>query len=231
MLLLGIETATRRVGVVLASDDGMLARVELGGYADHGPPRHAEQLAPAIEYCCAEIGTTLDHVSAIAVGTGPGLFTGLRVGVTTAKTFAYAAGAEVIGVSTLEAANQYLEQEFLPWWNAHLTVVPASAADAHRALGPEHGLASALSHVEQRRVAQDYTFSYYGKKHLIAPQSIQPGLRGGTVRIERRLDGSLAVRFKDKWLQIGSCRINRSGPACGPGANDHDFFRHRRSPT
>src|SRR5439155_16512217 len=63
MLLLGIETATRRVGVVLSSDDGMLARVELGGYADHGPPRHAEQLAPAIEYCCAEIGTTLDHVS------------------------------------------------------------------------------------------------------------------------------------------------------------------------
>jgi len=81
MLLLGIETATRRVGVVLASDDGMLARVELGGYADPGPPRHAEQLAPAIEYCCAEIGASLDHVSAIAVGIGPGLFTGLRVGV------------------------------------------------------------------------------------------------------------------------------------------------------
>ena len=73
MLLLGIETATRRVGVVLASDDGMLARVELGGYADAGAPRHAEQLAPAIEYCCNEIGTSLDHVSAIAVGIGPGL--------------------------------------------------------------------------------------------------------------------------------------------------------------
>ena len=114
-------------------------------------------------------------------------------------------GMRLAGVSTFEAANQYLEQEFLPWWNAHLTVVPASAADAHRALGPEHGLASALSHVEQRRVAQDYTFSYYGKKHLIAPQSIQPGLRGGTVRIERRLDGSLAVRFKDKWLQTVEC--------------------------
>ena len=72
MLLLGIETATRRVGVVLASEDGMLGRVELGGHADAGPPRHAERLAPAIEYCCEQIGTSLDHVSAIAVGVGPG---------------------------------------------------------------------------------------------------------------------------------------------------------------
>ena len=102
MLLLGIETATRRVGVVLSSDDGMLARVELGGYADHGPPRHAEQLAPAIEYCCAEIGTTLDHVSAIAVGTGPGLFTGLRVGVTTAKVLAQALRVPMIPVPSLD---------------------------------------------------------------------------------------------------------------------------------
>jgi len=102
MLLLGIETATRRVGVVLASDDGMLARVELGGYADHGPPRHAEQLAPAIEYCCDEIGTTLDHVSAIAVGTGPGLFTGLRVGVTTAKVLAQALRVPMIPVPSLD---------------------------------------------------------------------------------------------------------------------------------
>jgi tRNA threonylcarbamoyladenosine biosynthesis protein TsaB len=102
MLLLGIETATRRVGVVLASDDGMLARVELGGYADSGPPRHAEQLAPAIQYCCDEIGTSLDHVSAIAVGVGPGLFTGLRVGVTTAKVLAQALRVPMIPIPSLD---------------------------------------------------------------------------------------------------------------------------------
>ena len=72
MLLLGIETSTRRVGVVLASGQGLLARVELGGYADPGPPRHAEQLTPAIEYCCAQVDVTLDQVSAVAVGVGPG---------------------------------------------------------------------------------------------------------------------------------------------------------------
>jgi tRNA threonylcarbamoyladenosine biosynthesis protein TsaB len=123
MLLLGIETSTRRVGVVLASDDGMLARVELGGYADAGPPRHAEQLAPAIEYCCTEIGTSLDHVSAIAVGVGPGLFTGLRVGVTTAKVLAQALRVPMIPVPSLDLLAY-------PLRHAHGLVV--SAIDARR---------------------------------------------------------------------------------------------------
>ncbi len=123
MLLLGIETSTRRVGVVLASDDGMLARVELGGYADSGPPRHAEQLAPAIEYCCTEIGTSLDHVSAIAVGVGPGLFTGLRVGVTTAKVLAQALRVPMIPVPSLDLLAY-------PLRHAHGLVV--SAIDARR---------------------------------------------------------------------------------------------------
>jgi len=102
MLLLGIETSTRRVGVVLASERGMLARVELGGHADDGPPRHAEQLTPAIEYCCAQLDTTLERVSAIAVGTGPGLFTGLRVGVTTAKALAHVLRVPMIPVPSLD---------------------------------------------------------------------------------------------------------------------------------
>src|SRR5262249_39883482 len=98
MLLLGIETATRRVGVVVASEDGLLGRVELGGHADDGPPRHAERLAPAIRYCIAELGLSLDHVSAIAVDIGPGMFTGLRVGVTTAKVMAQALRVPMIPV-------------------------------------------------------------------------------------------------------------------------------------
>jgi tRNA threonylcarbamoyladenosine biosynthesis protein TsaB len=102
MLLLGIETSTRRVGVALASENGMLARVELGGHADVGPPRHAEQLTPAIEYCCAQLDTTLDRVSAIAVGIGPGMFTGLRVGVTTAKALAQVLRVPMIPVPSLD---------------------------------------------------------------------------------------------------------------------------------
>ena len=101
MLLLGIDTATRRVGVVLASEHGLLARLELGG-PPSTPPRHAEQLAPAIRHVTECAGVRLAHLSAVAVGTGPGMFTGLRVGVTTAKALAHALRVPVIPVPSLD---------------------------------------------------------------------------------------------------------------------------------
>ena len=110
-------------------------------------------------------------------------------------------GMRLAGVSTLKEANRYLEQEYLPWWNEHCTVVPASGADAHRPLGADHDLRSALSRVEQRQVTSDYTFSYEGTKYRILPACIRPGMRGSTVRIELRLDGSMAVRFRDQWVE------------------------------
>ena len=102
MLLLGIDTATRRVGVVLANEQGMLGRVELGGTAGNGPPRHAETLAPAIKWCCERCGVRPSQISAVAVGIGPGMFTGLRVGVTTAKVFAQALRIPVLPVPSLD---------------------------------------------------------------------------------------------------------------------------------
>ena len=123
MLLLGIETATRRVGVVLASEEGIRGRVELGGHGDDGPPRHAERLVPAIRYCCDQTDTALDHVSAIAVGVGPGMFTGLRVGVTTAKVLAQALRVPMIPIPSLDLLAY-------PLRHAHGLVVPA--IDARR---------------------------------------------------------------------------------------------------
>jgi tRNA threonylcarbamoyladenosine biosynthesis protein TsaB len=67
-----------------------------------GGRRHAEQLAPAIKYACTETGVRLEQLAAIAVGIGPGLFTGLRVGVTTARTMAQALRIPVIPVSSLD---------------------------------------------------------------------------------------------------------------------------------
>jgi tRNA threonylcarbamoyladenosine biosynthesis protein TsaB len=101
MLVLGIDTATRRVGVALASEHGLLARLELGGPAST-PPRHAEQLAPAIRHVMEQTGSQFAHLSAIAVGTGPGMFTGLRVGVTTAKVLAQALRVPVVPVPSLD---------------------------------------------------------------------------------------------------------------------------------
>ena len=115
-------------------------------------------------------------------------------------------GLRLARATTLEEAHQYLESKFLPWWNQTLTVIAGSPADAHRPLGPGHNLASSLSRVESRRVANDYTIQFQGKLYQIAQNGIRPGLRGGIVRVELRLDGSLAARFGETWLDVSQCQ-------------------------
>jgi tRNA threonylcarbamoyladenosine biosynthesis protein TsaB len=97
MRILAIET-TDKTGTVAAVEDGnLLADLEL----DHNQ-RSAQSLAPALHETLKQAGWRPNDVQLVAVTVGPGSFTGLRVGVTTAKVFAYAVGAEVLGIDTLE---------------------------------------------------------------------------------------------------------------------------------
>jgi hypothetical protein len=122
-------------------------------------------------------------------------------------------GLRVAGACTVQDANRYLEREFLPWWNQHLTVLPACPTDAHRPLGEQHDLAAILSVVETRMVANDYTFQFQGKQYQIARQDVCTGLRGGIVRVETRLDGTLAVRFGSRYVSISECpRAQKPAP-------------------
>lgn len=114
-------------------------------------------------------------------------------------------GLRVAGAGTLEQANAYLEREFVPWWNQHLTVLPANVTDAHRPLSAEHDLASALCQVHTRQVANDYTLHFQANKYQIARSSIRAGLRGSAVRIEQRLDGTLRVAFQGHYLNLEQC--------------------------
>lgn len=114
-------------------------------------------------------------------------------------------GLRVAGARTLEEANRYLQEEFVPWWNQHLVVAPANPTDAHRPLGTDYDLAATLSIVETRQVHNDYTIRLDGKIYRIERSSICSGLRGATVRVERRLDGSVAVKFRDRYLVHRQC--------------------------
>jgi hypothetical protein len=115
-------------------------------------------------------------------------------------------GLRLARVQTREEANAYLEEEYLPLWNQRFTLPPAGAQDAHRPLRVEHDLAAILSHVEERVVTHDYTLRYQGKVYQIARPEVRPGLRGGRVRVEQRLDGGLAVRFRQHYLRVNECR-------------------------
>jgi hypothetical protein len=114
-------------------------------------------------------------------------------------------GLRVAGASTLEEANAYLDAEFLPWWNQTLAVVPANPTDAHRPLGKGHDLAAILSHVEEREVTNDYTVRYDGKLYQIDRKDVRPGMRGAKVRVELRLDDSIAMRFRDRYVSVKRC--------------------------
>jgi transposase len=115
-------------------------------------------------------------------------------------------GLRVAGAKTLEQANAYLEAEFIVWWNHTLAVVPASSDDAHRPLGKEHSLAASLSYVETRQVSNNYTIQVDRQTWQIARGGIRAGLRGADVRVEMRLDGSMAVRFGESYLAVSQCQ-------------------------
>jgi len=113
----------------------------------------------------------------------------------------------VAGVTTMKHANQYLVEEFAPWWNGTLTVQPANPDNAHRPLDKHHDLAAILSHMETRRVANDYTIQFESEVYQIASKDVRAGLRGGDVQVEKRRDESIAVRFGTRYLAVSRCEL------------------------
>jgi hypothetical protein len=122
-------------------------------------------------------------------------------------------GLRVAAAKTLEQANAYLEATFIPWWNQTIAVVPASSDDAHRPLGKEHSLAASLSYVESRQVSNDYTIQFDNQIWQIARSDIRAGMRGGVVRVEVRLDESLAVRFDKRYVAVTQCQPRPKVPS------------------
>jgi len=98
MKILALETTEMTGSVAAMLDDNMLAELELSRRQ-----RSAQSLAPGMRDILDQVGWRADEVDLVAVTIGPGSFTGLRVGVTAAKMFAYATGADILGVGALES--------------------------------------------------------------------------------------------------------------------------------
>jgi tRNA threonylcarbamoyl adenosine modification protein YeaZ len=97
--LLAIDTATSVVIVAAGRPDGSLLAARTFA-AEH---RHGSHLLPTIDALLEAEGLSLTRLRGVVVGLGPGAFTGLRVGLATAKTLAHALGLPIVGVSTAEA--------------------------------------------------------------------------------------------------------------------------------
>jgi tRNA threonylcarbamoyladenosine biosynthesis protein TsaB len=134
-------------------------------------PGHATQLLGLARRVLDAVGADFDDVRRIGVGVGPGTFTGLRIGVATARALAQATGAEVAAVSTLEAL--------------------AAAADTDRAV---------LAVLDARR-GEAYAAAFHDGKRLVAPMAIAPdGLAAlaDSRRAPWLAVGDGAVRFRDR---------------------------------
>jgi len=108
------------------------------------------------------------------------------------------------GTRTIEQANEILDEKFLPMFNRRFTVKPTSANNAHRPIHPSMKLAAILSIHQTRTVTNDYTIRLDNQLYQLLPPA-WPGLRRGKVTIEKRLDGSLRIRFKDRYLKYKAC--------------------------
>jgi tRNA threonylcarbamoyladenosine biosynthesis protein TsaB len=97
VLILGIETATEQVSVAIGGHEGVLAMFEVCRGR-----RHVETLTPSIEFVCAQADVDMSEFGAIAVDVGPGLFTGMRVGLAAAKAIAQALRLPMIGINSLD---------------------------------------------------------------------------------------------------------------------------------
>jgi tRNA threonylcarbamoyl adenosine modification protein YeaZ len=97
--LLALDTATSTIVVAAGSADGALLEAD----AFEGRYRHSQELLPAVVRLLERGGLRLPELGGVIVGTGPGAFTGLRVGLATAKTLAHELRRPVVGVPTSEA--------------------------------------------------------------------------------------------------------------------------------
>ena len=97
-IILSIETSTKTSSIAIHEDGILISSQHI-----HVEKSHSEYLAPSIKYLVETSGLQMNSIDAVAVSKGPGSYTGLRIGTSTAKGLCYALDAKLIGINTLEA--------------------------------------------------------------------------------------------------------------------------------
>lgn len=143
MIILGIEAATRVASVAIVSDEKILAEI-----SQEAKLTHSETLLPQIEQALKI--ANVEKVDAVAVSIGPGSFTGLRIGLATAKSLAYAWQIKIIGVPTLQSISYHF-----PTNNA--VIIPLLDAQKSRAYFQKFKACKPLSEIEVKNIDEIVT--------------------------------------------------------------------------
>jgi tRNA threonylcarbamoyladenosine biosynthesis protein TsaB len=212
-VILGFDTATPATTVAVLPEHG--EAVELR----HDPvpgerPGHAAELLPLARRALEALGATFADVQRIGVGVGPGTFTGLRIGVATARALAQSTGAELAAVSTLAAL--------------------AEAAGAER---------SVLAVIDARR-GEAFAAAYHGDQRLAGPVAVTPddlaaiadpayapwlAVGDGAIRFRDRLEPAADVPVDASTLHrvsaLAVCRLARAAPSVDRDALLPEYVR------
>lgn len=225
MIVLGLDSATPATVAGLLLEDGQVMETREDP-APGGRPAHATRLLALAAGLLAGAGLSWEHVERIAVGTGPGSFTGLRIGVACARGLAQSLGVQITGVSTLRALAE-----------------GAAFARLHAGGEPRPVLA-----VLDARRGEVYCAGWAQARELVPPRAIAPEQLGelldavdahawlavgdGAVRFRAHLDRA-GVEVSDEASPLHQvsgavvCRLAAARPGVAPEAVLPDY---RRSP-
>ena len=211
MILLAIDTATPSTVTGVLLEDGRVVE------ARDDPPagsrgEHASRLLVLVEQALDDAGAGWDDVERIAIGVGPGGFTGLRIGIATARALAQARRLALVPVSSLRAL-----------------------AD-----GAESGAAAVAAVVDARR-GEVYAAAWAADRELLAPQALAPGALAARLRelaVPVQAVGDGAVRFRAELeaagvaVPVDGSAVHRiaAAPLCRLGAAGEPAERDRLLP-
>jgi len=203
-VLVGIDTSTRSTSVAVVVPAGREVE-RRDDPAAHESPRHAETLQPLLEQALAQAQVTWDDVARICVGTGPGGFTGLRLGVSTARALSQGHDLPVVGVSSLEALA----------WGIEL----ASPAELDLPGHPESS-GPVLAVIDARR-GEVFAAMYRHHRMTMEPAAIAPAELADRVAARREWGRSPMLAVGDGAVRFRA-ELERAGVAVPPdGSRAH----------
>jgi tRNA threonylcarbamoyladenosine biosynthesis protein TsaB len=179
-MILVIDTATRTGTLGLAAPDGELLAHDSWTTAH----RHGEELLSRLDGLLAGLDAQATDMTGIAVGVGPGSFTGLRIGLATAKTLAYGLGVPLVGISTAQALA-------LAAADGEVTVVlPAGANDRYLMRLRVHG--NHVAELAQPALVTSIDAPNSESGPLVAVDLVSPEVSPAAVEVGRRAVAGLA---------------------------------------
>ncbi|MGI8922248.1 MAG: tRNA (adenosine(37)-N6)-threonylcarbamoyltransferase complex dimerization subunit type 1 TsaB [Solirubrobacteraceae bacterium] len=225
MILLGFDTATAATAAAVLRDDGQ-AFERYREPAQGGRPRHATDVLVLAEEALAAAGASWSHVDRVAVGVGPGSFTGLRIGIACARALAQARGYGLVGVSTLQTLAAAAQASLAQFPDGREGVSPVLAViEAGRAE------VFAAAWREETLVLQAGAFSEDRLLEAVGALGGTPlAVGNGSVRLRDTLEGAgVAVASQDSPLHrvsaVQLCRLASSAPTIERDLLEPDYHR------